>query len=315
MKGKKIIFFVMLFAFLCLDVSAEKVKRIKKVKKNRLSTTEQPPTSEIEADRLFRLENLEREHEQKYHASEIDRVKYLENRPQSSNDFKDEHNEVFVDVCSKVHCSAGRVCELDKDGEPQCVCISECRYETDERRKVCANNNETWPSDCEVHRQRCLCLSDVEGCKGPQYKHLQIDYYGVCRKMPECSLEEMSDFPRRMRDWLFNIMMDLADRQELSNHYMQMEKEAESNLTRRWVNAAIWKWCDLDANDNDRFVSRHELFPIRAPLLSLEHCIGPFLNNCDYDDDHRITLSEWGKCLELDENDLEDRCDEVTSNY
>lgn len=62
----------------------------------------------------------------------------------------------------------------------------------------------------------------------------------------------MSDFPRRMRDWLFNIMMDLADRQELSSYYLEMEKEAESNLTRRWVNAAIWKWCDLDANDNDR---------------------------------------------------------------
>jgi hypothetical protein len=50
-----------------------------------------------------------------------------------------------------------------------------------------------------------------------------------------------------------------------------------------------------------RFVSRHELFPIRAPLMYLEHCIGPFLNSCDKDDDHRITLIEWGKCLELDE--------------
>lgn len=43
------------------------------------------------------------------------------------------------DVCSKIHCSAGRVCELDKDGEPQCVCISECPYETDLRRKVINN--------------------------------------------------------------------------------------------------------------------------------------------------------------------------------
>lgn len=50
-----------------------------------------------------------------------------------------------------------------------------------------------------------------------------------------------------------------------------------------------------------RFVSRHELFPIRAPLLSLEHCIAPFLDKCDEDDDHRITLAEWGQCLQLDE--------------
>lgn len=51
----------------------------------------------------------------------------------------------------------------------------------------------------------------------------------------------------------------------------------------------------------DRFVSRHELFPIRAPLMALEHCIGPFLDLCDEDNDHRITLAEWGKCLQLDE--------------
>lgn len=35
--------------------------------------------------------------------------------------------------------------------------------------------------------------------------------------------------------------------------------------------------------------------------MSLEHCIAPFLNACDADDDHRITLKEWGTCLELDE--------------
>lgn len=35
--------------------------------------------------------------------------------------------------------------------------------------------------------------------------------------------------------------------------------------------------------------------------MALEHCIAPFLNKCDADDDHMITLKEWGKCLELDE--------------
>lgn len=50
-----------------------------------------------------------------------------------------------------------------------------------------------------------------------------------------------------------------------------------------------------------RKVSRHELFPIRAPLLALEHCIQPFLDGCDADNDHFITLQEWGTCLELTE--------------
>ncbi|KAI5634422.1 secreted protein acidic and rich in cysteine ca binding region domain-containing protein [Phthorimaea operculella] len=101
---------------------------------------------------------------------------------------------------------------------------------------------------------------------------------------------------------------------EPSPHFARMEREAEANLTRRWTNAAIWKWCDLDAHDNDRAVSRHELFPIRAPLMALEHCIAPFLDQCDADDDHKITLAEWGKCLQLDEYELEDRCDEFTDD-
>lgn len=63
----------------------------------------------------------------------------------------------------------------------------------------------------------------------------------------------MADFPRRMRDWLFNVMRDLADRRELTPHFLQMEKEAESNMTRRWTNAAIWKFCDLDGHPPDRY--------------------------------------------------------------
>ena len=34
----------------------------------------------------------------------------------------------------------------------------------------------------------------------------------------------------------------------------------------RWRNAAIWKWCDLDGEPSDSSISRHELFPIKAPL-------------------------------------------------
>ena len=64
----------------------------------------------------------------------------------------------------------------------------------------------------------------------------------------------MADFPRRMREWLFSIMRDLADRDKLSEYYIEMEREAELNLTKRWLNAAIWKWCDLDDHPFDRLV-------------------------------------------------------------
>lgn len=29
----------------------------------------------------------------------------------------------------------------------------------------------------------------------------------------------------------------------------------------------------------------------------MESCISQFLDNCDADSDHKITLAEWGQCL------------------
>jgi len=228
--------------------------------------------------------------------------------------FAEERNNLLtpvveVDPCEKMHCGAGRICQLNGN-EPKCVCIPDCPEEEDTRRHVCTNKNETWPSDCSVYQQRCLCDTKAAGCRNPDNSHLHIDYYGACHQQKECSDEEMEDFPRRMRDWLFNVMRDLAERDELTEHYMQMELEAETNMTRRWSIAAIWKWCDLDG-DTDRSVSRHELFPIRAPLVSLEQCIAPFLKSCDSNDDHRITLVEWGACLKLEDTDLNERCDDI----
>lgn len=109
----------------------------------------------------------------------------------------------------------------------------------------------------------------------------------------------MKDFPRRMREWLFNVMIDLATRNELPEYYISLIHDSEKNLTKRWADAAVWKFCDLDV-EGDKTISRHELFPIRAPLLTLEHCIAPFLETCDANDDHRINLKEWGKCLEIE---------------
>jgi len=289
----KIQFFVLavILTILVTDSAAEKPRKYKKYRKHRISTT----STEVNLDNEFQSDEQHRD---------LD-------IPEEPDSEIDDNSVPIPDPCAKVHCGAGRICEIDDDEEPQCVCIPECPEENEPRRKVCSNHNETWTSDCAVYQQRCWCDTGDNRCKGDEYRHIHIEYYGVCRDMPECTKEEMADFPRRMRDWLFNVMRDLADRKELTPHYLKMEREAETNLTRRWTNAAIWKWCDLDGHPHDRSVSRHELFPIRAPLMSLEHCIAPFLNSCDTDDNHRITLEEWGSCLELDEDDLEDRCDQI----
>jgi len=234
----------------------------------------------------------------------------VENDLAHENEHAAEIAAIEENPCASVHCGAGRICESNGK-TAACICIPECPEQKDPRRMVCTNKNETWNSDCEVYRERCLCDTDSNLCQSQEFKHIHINYYGQCKEMPVCTEEEMNDFPRRMRDWLFNVMNDMAQNGDFPEKYKALQFEAESNLTRRWTNAAIWKWCDLDGHPHDRSVSIHELFPIRAPLMSLEHCIAPFLESCDPNDDHRITLQEWGKCLQLDEGDMEYRCDEI----
>jgi secreted protein acidic and rich in cysteine len=88
-----------------------------------------------------------------------------------------------------VHCGAGKVCQLTQDSA-ECVCIPECPEEIDPRRKVCTNTNVTWGSDCEVHRQRCMCETETkEGCASPENSHTHIDYYGECRQLQVKQME------------------------------------------------------------------------------------------------------------------------------
>jgi len=230
------------------------------------------------------------------------------------NETESELKKFPENPCTHVRCGPGRECVVQKDLTATCECVRECQPEIDLRRKVCSNYNETWDSDCHLYQMSCYCEDNKKECKDPEkYGHLHIDYYGVCKEITQCSQEELEDFPRRMREWLFNVMQDLARRKALGAPYTELEKEAESLQSRQWVNAVIWKFCDLDAQPADRSVSRHELFPLKAPLLAMEHCIAPFLDNCDSDDDHTITLKEWGICLGLQDGEIQDRCQAITS--
>jgi len=257
-------------------------------------------------------------------------VELAENRVEPTDVLKNDNDTnahgVEAYPCTMIACGVGRDCYLDEEtGDGRCECIKDCGLEEDPRRKVCTNQNETFSSECAVHQLRCYCEEGHQDqCLNPeQYKHVHIDYFGECRMIPYCKPDELADFPRRMREWLYHVMQELSERKELSYYYQKMEEEAEENLSRRWSNAAIWKWCDLDkglvlnkTNTNnggrsDNAVSRHELFPVIAPLKTMEHCIGEFLDQCDTDENHLIDLKEWGKCLEIPEEEMEQRCEEV----
>lgn len=220
-------------------------------------------------------------------------------------------NRLDHDPCLKKKCGVGRECTLTETAEPVCTCVRRCTHENDVRRQVCTNHNETWNSDCSVYRQRCLCADGLDGCLDPKNEHLHVEFYGQCREIGECAEEEMGDFPRRMREWLFNVMKDLAERQQLSPLYREMEQEAEMDEQKRWINAAIWRWCELDSHPVDSSVSRHELFPIRATLMAMERCIAPFLDGCDTNGDYDISLAEWAKCLHVTDGEIKERCERI----
>ena len=47
-------------------------------------------------------------------------------------------------------------------------------------------------------------------------------------------------------------------------------------------------------------VNKEELARFVRSLKVLEHCIQPFLDHCDTDNDNKISAEEWGICLGLD---------------
>lgn len=215
-------------------------------------------------------------------------------------------NEVKQEPCSKMKCGAGKECIIDAEsGIAKCQCISVCADNTDVRRRVCSNKNTTWQSDCHLLKHRCICLEGLSTDCSDDHKHMHIDYYGECQQLPDCRKEVLEDFPRRMREWLDHI---------ISKKLQSSKDESGDHLTRKWIDAIIWKFCDLDKQPHDRHVSRHELFPLRAPLLSMESCISDFLDNCDSNNDHKITLVEWGECLGATDAEMEDKCNQFKAN-
>jgi len=217
-------------------------------------------------------------------------------------DKKSTTNSIATGTCHGFKCTPGRVCNIDrKTRKPVCVCIQDCAAVIDPRRKVCSNFNQTWATDCHLYRHRCVCEDGLDENCLEEHKHMHIDYYGECTDSLRCEETVLIDFPRRMREWLYNILT--------SEHFVIPKNKSDGHdIAHKWVDAVIWQFCDLDKEPEDRVVSRHELFPLRAPLLSMEPCIAEFLDKCDSNADNKITLFEWGSCLGAEQGEIEDKC-------
>lgn len=209
--------------------------------------------------------------------------------------------------CFRKKCQRGEECVLDKNRNSKCVCTPECdpRLVREERLQVCSNKNVTYQSECHLDQDHCLCRTNDRKCSSPGTAKILLEYYGACKEITPCPEGEMKQFPFRMREWLFIVMEEMARRAAIGE-YENLLKEAANDKSHAY--AAIWKFCDLDTDPQDRLVSRRELLYTIRTLKAMEHCLVPFLDKCDVNNDREITLLEWGRCLELEDGKIADKC-------
>jgi len=204
---------------------------------------------------------------------------------------------------------------LNEAGEAHCACMDSCTKYNEPRSAICSSRNRTYDSECEFNRQMCLCERNEKGCSDrsmvKEKEHL--DYYSACKEIRQCEPEELAAFPSRMATWLANVMETLDKRQELDVKFSDMHRRSRRSKHPEIV-PILWEFCQMDTS-KDRIVSRSELFPLVAPLKPLEHCIGDFLDKCDADSNGEVTLQEWGHCLSLPDENIEDICDGVESHH
>jgi hypothetical protein len=213
--------------------------------------------------------------------------------------------------CEDHECGWGKECVLTTSNQPECECRRQCPVisHPDEWDKVCSSQNETFPSLCDMYRERCLCKRGMPGCMNDRHAKAHLEYLGACKNLELCTDELMEQFPQRMADWLFEVMKDLKNRQTLhGDKWKEMISEAQHDDSLRHVYPVIWKFCDLDQQPHDKTVTHQELIPITAPVMPMESCIKPFLHKCDEDGNNQITLMEWGKCLGLSVDDITEQC-------
>ena len=52
----------------------------------------------------------------------------------------------------------------------------------------------------------CQCGEGLISDCGDDEKNMEIEYYGDCKELAPCPDAVLIDFPRRMREWLSQVM-------------------------------------------------------------------------------------------------------------
>ncbi|XP_061131211.1 SPARC-like protein 1 [Syngnathus typhle] len=234
--------------------------------------------------------------------------------------------EAPPDLCDNFRCKRGKMCILDEDKKPNCVCQepSQCPSSLNEFDHVCGTDNKTYNTSCELFATKCK----LEGTKKGHRLHL--DYTGPCKLIPPCEDTELVQFPLRMRDWLKNVLLQLYEHDYVSpgyltskqrfkvkkiyenerrlhagNHSVELLVQDFEKNYNMYIYPVHWQFAQLDQHPSDRILSHSELAPLRVPLVPMEHCTSRFFQECDADKDKQVSLTEWTSCFGIKNNDID----------
>ncbi|KAM6361387.1 LOW QUALITY PROTEIN: SPARC-like protein 1 [Alca torda] len=227
-------------------------------------------------------------------------------------------------TCRNFHCKRGKVCHVDKQRKPSCICQDPATCpSTKDYENVCGTDNKTYDGTCQLFGTKC----QLEGTK--MGRQLHLDYMGSCKYIPHCTDYEVDQFPLRMRDWLKNILMQhykrdldtsgfLSEKQRnkvkkiyqndkhlvAGDHTVELLLHDFEKNYHMYVYPVHWQFHQLDQHPVDRLLTHSELTPLRASLVPMEHCITRFFQECDGDQDKLIALKEWCHCFGIKEEDI-----------
>ncbi|XP_009991872.1 PREDICTED: SPARC-like protein 1 [Chaetura pelagica] len=280
----------------------------------------EPPTSDSEKQQLETGGSVQS-------MSSTENEEKLKTTGSSHGDMESGSNrseKALLDPCRNFHCKRGKVCQVDKQGKPSCVCQDPAACpSTKDYERVCGTDNKTYEGTCQLFGTKC----QLEGTK--MGRQLHLDYMGSCKYIPHCTDYEVDQFPLRMRDWLKNILMQYYERDLdtagfLTEKQMSKIKKIYQNDKRlvagdhgvelllhdfeknyhMYVYPVHWQFHQLDQHPADRLLTHSELAPLRASLVPMEHCITRFFQECDGDQDKLIALKEWCHCFGIKEEDI-----------
>lgn len=240
------------------------------------------------------------------HVSIIDPRKFQQNQANQIAANNQEKNEEAEDLCANIECELGERC-IVSGNEALCECYEDCQIPNDERQKICTSSNKTFESDCHFLRQKCWCNKNERKCLDFSIVNDKLDYYGSCRYIENCSQEERVIFIERLKVWLDEVLHILDERQDLDPKFFNLVKQADAMKTRNaekyWTAGVIFEFCELDRS-KDHSIQKEEIAQLISSIKSLEHCIQPFLDECDRNQDGLISEYEWGTALDLSADDM-----------